>query len=150
MLQIKTNLMQVRESDPGPYSQSPDDVAAQCDDMRTIAQETFVVITIDTRKRTIDRHMVSMGILDASLCHPREVFRPAIADGAQSIILVHNHPSGDPTPSAEDVKITRQFVESGRILEIPVLDHIIIGRPQNNLDSGFTSLRETGLVKFDD
>jgi DNA repair protein RadC len=72
--------------------------------------------------------LVTRGILDASLIHPREVFRPAVGEGAAGVILVHNHPSGDPTPSAEDRAVTRQLAEAGRALGIPVLDHVVVGR----------------------
>jgi DNA repair protein RadC len=89
--------------------------------------------------------------LDASLVAPREVFRGAVADSAAAIVCAHNHPSGDPTPSAEDVRITRQLVEAGRILGIRVLDHVVIGRPDATGPGapGFLSLRESGLVTFE-
>jgi DNA repair protein RadC len=80
----------------------------------------------------------------SGLVHPREVFRAAILDGAGAIILAHNHPSGDPTPSSEDIRITRQLVEAGKILDIEVLDHVVVGRGERP----FLSLRESGLVSF--
>jgi DNA repair protein RadC len=72
---------------------------------------------------------ISRGLLDASLVHPREVFREAVRAACAAVVLAHNHPSGDPTPSAEDVRITRQLVEAGRVLDIRVLDHVILGLP---------------------
>ncbi len=91
-------------------------------------QEEFHVVTLGTKNQIIDSHCVTVGTLDASLVHPREVFRPAIKDAAASVILVHNHPSGDPTPSPEDLAVTRRLESSGEILGISVLDHIVVGR----------------------
>jgi DNA repair protein RadC len=102
----------------------------------------------------INRHLVSLGIADASLVHCREVFRPAIHDGAMNILVAHNHPSGDPTPSSEDVQITRKLVDAGRIIGIELLDHVIIGRPMKPVGNTpatppFLSLREAGLCAFE-
>ena len=91
-------------------------------------QEEFHVVTLDTRNQVIDTHQITVGTLDASLVHPREVFRVAIKDAASSVILVHNHPSGDPTPSREDHQVTDRLTESGKLLGIDVLDHIVLGR----------------------
>lgn len=91
-------------------------------------QEEFHIVTLDTKNHVIDTHQVTVGTLDASLVHPREVFRPAIKDAASSVILVHNHPSGDPTPSCEDHAVTVRLTESGKLLGIDVLDHIVLGR----------------------
>ena len=85
-------------------------------------------MTLDTKNQVIDTHQITVGTLDASLVHPREVFRPAIKDAASSIILLHNHPSGDPTPSPEDHAVTRRLESSGKTLGIDVLDHIVLGR----------------------
>ncbi len=90
-------------------------------------QEEFHVVTLDTKNQVIDTHKVTVGTLDASLVHPREVFRVAIKDAASSVILVHNHPSGDPTPSREDHQVTDRLTESGKLLGIDVLDHIVLG-----------------------
>ncbi len=89
-------------------------------------QEEFHIVTLDTKNQIIDTHQISVGTLDASLVHPREVFRAAIKDAASSVILVHNHPSGDPTPSKEDLAVTRRLEESGKTLGIDVLDHIVL------------------------
>ena len=91
-------------------------------------QEEFHIVTLDTKNQVIDTHQITVGTLDASLVHPREVFRPAIKDAASSTILVHNHPSGDPTPSPEDIAVTRRLTDSGKLLGIDVLDHIVLGR----------------------
>ena len=85
---------------------------------------------------------MSLGTVNSTLVHPREVFRPAVTDGAASIIVSHCHPSGDPSPSAEDIRITRKLIEAGKIVEIPILDHLIVG------DGPPLSLRESGLVEF--
>lgn len=92
-------------------------------------QEEFHVMTLDTKNQIIASHQITVGTLDASLVHPREVFRVAIKDAASSVILVHNHPSGDPTPSREDFDVTDRLTESGKLLGIDVLDHIVLGRP---------------------
>ncbi len=89
-------------------------------------QEEFHLVTLDTKHKPINQHQITIGTLDASLVHPREVFRAAIRDAASAVILVHNHPSGDPSPSREDVMVTQQLTEAGKILGITVLDHIVV------------------------
>lgn len=108
--------------------------------LRDVAQEEFHALLLNTRHRVVREVFVTRGILDASLIHPREVFRIAVSEGAAGIILVHNHPSGDPAPSPEDRAVTRQLGEAGRALGIPVLDHVVIGR------GSYTSLA-TELVR---
>lgn len=93
-------------------------------------QEEFHIVTLDTKHRVIDTHRITVGTLDASLVHPREVFRPAIRDAASSILLVHNHPSGDPAPSREDRQVTKRLESAGEMIGITVLDHIVIGNPE--------------------
>ena len=131
-------------------ARSPEDIAALCEDIRLSAQEAFIVIDLNAKNNVIDKRLVTLGLLDASLVHPREVFRGAITSGAAAVVVAHNHPSGDPTPSAEDIRITRQLVEAGRVLDIRVLDHVVIGRPNaaGNGTPGFLSMRESGLVDF--
>ena len=90
-------------------------------------QEEFHIVTLNTKNRVIGTHRITVGTLDASLVHPREVFRKAIQDTASSILLVHNHPSGDPNPSKEDFAVTRRLDEVGGIVGIDVLDHIVLG-----------------------
>ncbi len=103
-------------------------------------QEVFYVLTLDTQSRVISCQEVTRGTLNASLVHPREVFRLAIAEGAAGIVVVHNHPSGDPTPSADDRTVTRQLVEAGKLLDIPVYDHVVIGNGR------YVSFAEAGLL----
>ena len=91
-------------------------------------QEEFHIVTLDTKNGVIGPHQITVGTLDASLVHPREVFRPAIKDAASSILLVHNHPSGDPTPSSQDFQVTDRLTEVGKTIGIDVLDHIVLGK----------------------
>jgi len=95
--------------------------------LRDAKQETFKVILLDSKNRYLREETVALGSLNQSIVHPREVFRPAIRGAAASVILVHNHPSGDPSPSDEDVRVTERLVEAGKLLGIRVLDHIIVG-----------------------
>jgi DNA repair protein RadC len=139
-------LPQVRESS-NELVRTPEDAARVCADLQGLAQESFHVLTMNSRNRVINRHMVSLGLVDSCCVHPREVYRPAILDGASGIIVVHNHPSGDPTPSAEDLRVTRQLVEAGKVMGIAVLDHVIIGR-NSEPGKSFISLRESGLCNF--
>ena len=126
---------------------TPEDVARLCSDIRDLAQETFQVLLMNAKNNLINRVMATVGIVDASLVHAREVFRQAVMENAAGVVLVHNHPSGDPTPSAEDVRITKQIVEAGKILGILVTDHVIIGR-ESESTRGFLSMREQGLCEF--
>ncbi len=108
--------------------------------LRDRRQEEFWVLYLDTQNRVLSERRITIGLLNSSLVHPREVFAPAIALAAASLILVHNHPSGDPDPSPEDLEVTFQLVESGRLIGIPVRDHIVIG------DGAYASLLERGLM----
>ena len=111
-------------------------------------QEVFWVLLLDQKYRLRRApEAVTKGILDASFAHPREVFREAIRMAAAAILVAHNHPSGDPTPSAEDVRATRQLVETGKIVGIKLLDHVVIGGNQPH-PAPYVSLREAGLVDF--
>ncbi len=139
---------------PGTAIRSPADVATLLGGpARTLGTETFWTILLDTRNRIKTAPIeISRGILDASLVHPREIFREAVQSNAAACILVHNHPSGDPQPSREDLRITRQMVEAGRIMNIRVLDHVILGclgAAGDANTSGYISLREAGLVSFE-
>lgn len=89
--------------------------------------EVFAILCLSTKHRVIAYHEVSRGTLDATLVHPREVFKAALLSNAASIILTHNHPSGDPTPSPDDHQLTRRLVDAGRLIGVEVLDHIIVG-----------------------
>jgi DNA repair protein RadC len=120
---------------------SPRDVAAlMAPRMEDLPVEEFHVLILNAQHRLERDVTVTRGILNSSLVHPREVFREAIAERAAAIILVHNHPSGDPTPSFDDRNITDQLVAAGRLLDIPVHDHVIIGRGR------YTSFAEAGLL----
>ena len=105
---------------------SPKDVWENCQDIRDHKKEHFVVFFLDTRNQQIQREVISIGTLNANLVHPREVFEPAIKCSAAQIIVCHNHPSGNPEPSDEDLAITRRLQEAGKILGIEVLDHVIV------------------------
>ena len=106
-------------------------------------KECFFILLLDSKNRAIKEERVSEGTLTSSLVHPREAFTPAVRDSAASLILVHNHPSGDPTPSREDEEITRRLVEGGKLLGIGVLDHIIIGQ------GGYYSFADEGRLRED-
>jgi DNA repair protein RadC len=95
--------------------------------LKSKKQEHFYTILLNTKNNVISIQKISQGILDASIIHPREIFNPAIRNSASRIILIHNHPSGDPTPSQEDLEITKKLKESGELIGIEVLDHVIIG-----------------------
>jgi len=118
-------------------------------DSSSLEIEQFWVLLLDTKYRLRRPPItISKGILDACLVHPREVFKEAIRACAAAVVLVHNHPSGDPSPSREDIKLTRQLIEVGRIMDIEVLDHVVVGAKSDRSPTGFTSLRESGLVSF--
>jgi DNA repair protein RadC len=106
--------------------------------------ESFQVLLLNTRKKLIRVEEISEGTLDTLLVHPREVFRAAITANASGIVLVHNHPSGDPTPSDADIKVTRDLIRAGQLLKIEVVDHIIIGRASAERVKDYSSLRELG------
>ena len=131
-----------REARPSaPRIREPADVARLVGDrLRDLPVEEFHLLALDTRSRVLRDVLVTRGLLDSSLVHPREVFRAAIAEAAAGIILVHNHPSGDPTPSPEDRAVTRQLVAAGQLLDLPVYDHVIIAGDR------FTSFATAGLL----
>jgi DNA repair protein RadC len=114
------------------------------EDNRLLQVETFQVVLLNTRHRLIHVKQISQGTLDTILVHPREVFKMAIAANAAALVLVHNHPSGDPTPSEADIKVTRDLIRAGQLLKIEVLDHIIIGRATSERMKDYASLRELG------
>lgn len=134
-----------------PRITTPEEVAAVLRERaRSLDREVFWVLLLDIKNRLIRPPAeVSKGTLNSSLVHPREIFKPAIQHSAANVILAHNHPSGDPSPSAQDVKITRKLIESGRTMEINVLDHVIVGRRTRDGADDFLSLRESGLVVFE-
>lgn len=131
------------QKQPPPYIiHGPEDAAAYA--RQQLAMETkehFCILLLNTKNHVIGWHIVSIGSLTASVVHPREVFAPAIVHHAASIILVHNHPSGDPSPSREDIAVTQRLVKAGKIVDIPPIDHIIIG------GNDFVSMKEKGLLE---
>jgi len=107
---------------------SPEDAAAVLREViGDYDRETFAVLLLDTKNRVVAVHIASIGVLESAPVHPREIFKAAILANARAVVLGHNHPSGDPQPSAQDIRITHQLVAAGKLLDIRVLDHIIIG-----------------------
>lgn len=119
---------------------TPQAVFESLKDIRNLKKEHFVAIYLDTQNREIHREIISVGTLSASLVHPREVFEPAIRHLAASIIVAHNHPSGELKPSHEDILITKKLVDSGKLLDIHVLDHIVVTK------SEYMSMKERNLL----
>lgn len=139
-IELGLRLVQSRLPD-NQVIQSPRDAAdLLMEQLRYLQKEHFVCLFLNTKNHVIAQETLSMGSLNASIVHPREVFRAAIKCSSASIICAHNHPSGDPTPSPEDIKITRRLLEAGEIVGIDVLDHIVIG------DGKFVSLKEQGFI----
>jgi DNA repair protein RadC len=106
--------------------------------------ETLQVLLLNTRRRLLRVAEITDGTLDTILVHPREVFKAAITANAAAVVLAHNHPSGDPTPSEADIKVTRDLIRAGQLLKIEVLDHVIIGRATPERPKDYASLRELG------
>jgi len=126
---------------PRPVLKSPKDVVAVVkSQLKGKKKEHFLVICLDTRNRFINCKPVSIGSLDTSIVHPREVFKEAVSSSAASVIFVHNHPSGDPEPSKEDVELTKRLAKAGEIIGIDVLDHIIV------CDKSYLSLKAKNLL----
>jgi DNA repair protein RadC len=119
---------------------TPKDVWEELKDVRNHKKEHFITLYLDSRNQEMKREIISIGSLNANVVHPREVFEPAVRNYAAHIIVAHNHPSGEPDPSKDDIEITRRLVEAGKILGIEVLDHIIVAR------NGFMSFKEKGLM----
>lgn len=125
----------------GTEIRSPADVHRRCGPLlRDLVVEEFHLLTLDARNRVTRQTLVTRGILNSSLVHPREVFRAAIAEAAAGIIVVHNHPSGNPVPSADDRAVTSQLVAAGKLLDMPVYDHVIVGGDR------FFSFAEAGIL----
>ncbi len=108
--------------------------------------ETCYLILLNTRNRLIRSHQVTVGTLDSLLLHPREVFRLAILDQAARVVLVHNHPSGDPSPSEADIRVTQELVRAGTLMKIQLVDHVILGLPTKEKPSDYCSLRALGYL----
>lgn len=119
---------------------SPEDCYDYLDDLKFLDKEYFVLMFLDTKNKVVGRETISIGTINNAVVHPREVFKSAIRRGAVSIIAAHNHPSGDSTPSPEDIALTKRLVEAGELIGIDLLDHVIIGSQSN------TSLKQRGLM----
>lgn len=129
------------ESSGRTVIRSPKDVAdLLMPRLRYERKEQFQLVLLSTKNHVLSMPVISVGSLNASIVHPREVFKEALQVSAASMILVHNHPSGDPTPSSEDIGLTRDLVQAGKLLSISVLDHVIIG------DNKYVSLKEKGII----
>ncbi len=125
---------------PGPSVASPEEAWCLLADMGSLRKEHFRALYLDARRRLLRTETVSIGTLTSSLVHPREVFQPAVAHSAAAVVVAHNHPSGDPEPSPEDLALTRRLRQSGEILGIEVLDHLVVGRGR------FVSLKQRGVL----
>jgi DNA repair protein RadC len=131
--------------DESPVLDNPQNVVALVRAKNLVKSvETLQVLLLNTRKRLIRVEEVIDGTIDQLLVHPREVFKSAIAANAAAVVLVHNHPSGDPTPSEADIKVTRDLIRAGQLLKIEVIDHVIIGRASAERAKDYSSLRELG------
>ncbi|MCF7855426.1 MAG: hypothetical protein K9N51_11560 [Candidatus Pacebacteria bacterium] len=145
-----TDLMELAEryiTDTQPSMESPAEVARY---MRVLLhdsrQEEFHVLLVNTKNQLIGVKRVTIGLVDRSQVHAREVFFSAIESNASRVILCHNHPSGDPTPSAQDISCTKSLVSAGKIIGIEVLDHVIIGKKTRNRPRDYLSMREENLI----
>jgi DNA repair protein RadC len=129
-----------------PLLDSPERIADFLrEDNRAYTVEQFQAVLLNTRRKLIRVERISQGIVDTLLVHPREVFKCAIAANASALVLVHNHPSGDPTPSEADIRATRDLIRAGQLLKIEVLDHVILGRRTAENGKDYASLRELGF-----
>lgn len=124
------------------YIKTPEDVFKYLADMRKLDKEYFRGLYLDVKNRLLRDEIITIGTLTTSIIHPREIFQPAIKYSAVGLILAHNHPSGDPTPSEDDIKITQQIIEASKIMDIDVIDHVIIGNKK------FVSLKGEGEIEF--
>jgi DNA repair protein RadC len=124
---------------------SPEIIADLCSEMRFLDREWLRVVLLNVKQQLIKVATVSQGSVNESLAHPREVFKPAIVLSAHSFIMVHNHPSGDPSPSEADMRLTRRILEASRILDLKLMDHVIIGTPAPSRAPYF-SFKEGGVI----
>jgi DNA repair protein RadC len=141
----KAKRMAEELQDESPVLDNPANVVALLRAKNLVKNvETLQVLLLNTRRRLIRVEPVTDGTIDTLLVHPREVFKAAIAANAAAVVLAHNHPSGDPTPSEADIKVTRDLIRAGQLLKIEVLDHVIIGRATLERPKDYASLRELG------
>ena len=137
--EVASRLVTHDRGTPKLYLTGPEDVADMfMREMAALDREHFRAVLLNTKNRILGVRTISIGSLNASIVHAREVFKAAVAESAQAIVLVHNHPSGLPEPSSEDIAVTERLAEAGRILGIEILDHIVLG------SQGFVSLKEAG------
>jgi DNA repair protein RadC len=122
---------------------TPEQVAAICADLRGLDREAFEVLCLSTKNRLLAKVRVSVGSLNASICHPREIFKAAIVANAAAVVLVHNHPSSDPTPSGADCQLVRRLCRAGETLGIEVLDSVVLGGGDT---TATCSMRELGML----
>ena len=141
-LELGRRLASARPLDKFYFGEPAEGAAFLMPRLRYAAKEQFVVILLDAKNKVIGTEVVSEGSLSTSIVHPRDVFQPAILQNAAAIVVAHNHPSGDPTPSSEDRELTQTLLEAGRALCIPVLDHLIIG------DGTYYSFEEDGALQI--
>ena len=138
---VRVRLVRERAGRFGPMLACAADIAAFVkDDLLELDREQFVALHLDVKNRLISREVVSLGHLSAALVHPREVFKAAILANAASVAFVHNHPSGSPEPSREDIELTHRLMRAGELLGIPVLDHVVVA------SGGHVSIAERGLA----
>lgn len=146
MYEVKMNMQSIVKEPLGDKIVTPQQVYTVFEDMGRLAQESIQVLTLSVKNRQIDRYLISLGTTTQSQVDISAIFRVAILDNAPSIVVVHNHPSGDPCPSAEDIKMTKRLVEAGKIMGITIIDHVIIGRVSNANSKPFYSIKELGLM----
>ena len=139
-LEIGRRIASARPVDKIHFSSPQDGAVYLMPRLRYAAKEQFLVILLNNKNRVLGMELVSEGSLSSSVVHPREVFKPAILQHAACVVLAHNHPSGDPQPSAQDKEITKMLAHAGAVLDVPVLDHLIIG------DGTYYSFREEGAI----
>jgi len=129
-----------------PLLDNPTSIANHLrEENRSYQVEHLQVVLLNVRRKLIRVELISQGVLDSLLVHPREVFRAAIAANAACVVLVHNHPSGDPTPSAADIRVTHDLIRAGQLLKIEVLDHVILGQRAAENGKDYVSLKELGF-----
>ena len=138
--ELSKRVLKVDQSNVQLSIHTPKDIIAQVSYLKNLKKEHFVALYLNSRNELIHKETVSVGTLNASMVHPREVFGPAIAHYSSQIAFAHNHPSGDPEPSEDDLKITKQLVKAGTLLGIEVIDHIVIGRDR------FVSFKDKDLL----
>jgi DNA repair protein RadC len=142
---LRMGAVALREERQSLTIDSPEAIADLCSEMRFLDREWLRVVLLNAKQQLIKVATVSQGSVNESLAHPREVFKPAIVLSAYSFIMVHNHPSGDPSPSEVDMRLTRRILEASRILQINLLDHVIVGAPAPGRNSYF-SFKEGGVI----